>query len=279
MVAALASFLARNAMAALVLAIGLQTTTFALVATWAKRALVAKALLVLFAGVPVLAIAAITILPVGTQAGTLLAVMAACPGAPIVFRSFRDRPVAVTIIAVVSLLAPLTASLWLAILDHAFGLDLKVASVTLARVTARQLIPLALGVGVASLWPRFAARLSRVAWMSFWGGFAIAIAVALYKGAPALWTVGPWPLLAVAVIVIGSIAMGHWAGTPSLQDRRLLATIAVLGNPALAIAVIAATYPGFRAGALLFGYLIARALALLPYTLWSRRRVRRPPGT
>ncbi len=277
MLAALVMFLLRNLMTLLVLAIGLRTTTQALASTWDDRALVGKALAVLLLGVPVLAIITVTVLPLGDRATTFVALMAACPGAPMVLSKFRDRPVVVTILAIVSLLAPITVAAWVAILNRVLHIDLAVDHGTLAMITVKQILPLGVGILIASLWPELAKSLARVVWYAFMVAFAIAIVVVLVKGGPALLDLTGWHLLAVLVMAFGSAAMGDWAGRPDPDDRRVLASIAVLGNPALAIAVIAATIPGWTPGALVFAYLLLRALALVPYTLWAKHRSKRPP--
>src|SRR5262249_16922676 len=89
---------------------------------------------------------------------------------------------------------------------------------------------------------------------------------------PALLHARVWGVIAVIAMAIGSAVLGDWAGRPEPNDRTGFATFAVLGNPALALAVVSATFPGFRASAVVAGYLIVRALALIPYNVWSKRR-------
>lgn len=286
MLGSITSFLLHNTMITLMLAIGLRTPTHVLDATWLQRDLVWKGLLVLLLGVPVLALITVTVLPLDRETTAFIALMAVCPGAPLIFRKFRDRPIVVTIIAVVSLLVPLTVGIWLSVISRTLGVDLSVDSGTLAKVMVKQVLPLGIGVLIASIWPIFADRLGRVVWWVFTAGFVLALGLVVYKGAPALLDIDVWTGIAVIVMVIGSIAMGHWAGHPDLEDSRMLATIAVLGNPAVAIAVLSSTFPGYRPRALFAGYLVLRALALLPYARWSKKHADRsntdttvgPPG-
>ncbi len=278
MLASIVALVLHHVMAVLMLAVGLQTTVSELRSTWSHRALVWKALIVLLIGVPLLGLATAAILPLTPRAAAFVAIMAGCPGAPMAFRTLRGRTVVVAIIAIVSILAPLTVAVWIAVLDRVFAEHLSVTPHTLAVVAVRQLLPLAIGIAVASSWPRVAPKLARIAWFVFMAALVIAIAVVLVKGAPELLTANGWSIVAVVVMAIGSAAMGHWAGRPDRENSRLLATIAALGNPALAIAVISSSDPGFRPGALFFAYLLARALCLLPYTLWSKRWARRPPA-
>jgi len=276
MLASVTAFLLRNLMAALMLSVGLHTPIGELRATWSQRALIWRALIILFVGVPVLALVTVEVLPLGDVAAEFVVIMAVCPGAPMIFRTFRDRRLVVTIMTLVGVIAPLAAWAWISILGSALPIPLHVTARSLAKVALKQLLPLGIGVAVASTLPRVAKPLARVAWYFFAVAFAIAVVVAVVKGVRGLATAGGWSLAAVLVMVVGSIALGHWAGRPARENSRLLATMAVLGNPALGIAVIASTDPGYKPNALFFGYLIARAICLLPYTVWSKRWAKRP---
>ena len=279
MLASIVAFVLHHVMAVLMLAVGLQTTTSELRSTWSHRAFVWKALVVLLIGVPLLGIATATILPLAPRAAAFVAIIAGCPGAPLAFRSLRGHTMVVTIIAIVSIFAPLTVAIWVEVLNHLFGAKLDVTAGTLAVVAIRQIVLLAIGIAVATAWPRIAAKLERIAWIVFMAAFVIAVVVVLAKGGRELLDANRWAILAVFVMVAGSAAMGHWSGRPDRDNSRILATVAVLGNPALAIAVISSSDPGFRPGALFFAYLLARALFLVPYTQWSKRWAQRPPPT
>ena len=287
MVATIATVLLQNMMSALMLAVGLRTSTAALRATWAERRLVWRALCVLELGVPLLALGTLLVLPVGSQATAIIAIVSVCAGAPMILRKLGDRAVVIVIVALVSLLAPISVTVWVAALDRVLPHELDVRAGTLAQITVlRQVVPLALGVGIAAVLPRAAVQLARVASGVFYLGFALALALALYKGAPVLAHTSPLAIVAGGIIVLGSAAMGHWVGRPRPEDEKALAMVAALGNPALAAAVIAESYPGFKAGALMAAYLIGRALVLFLFTFvvsqWFKRSGRRvaiePPG-
>lgn len=280
MVSTLATVLLKNMMSALMLAVGLRTSAAALRAAWAERRLVWRALCVLELGVPLLALATLLLLPVGSQATAIIAIMSVCAGAPMILKKLGDRAVVIVIVALVSLLAPITVTAWVAALDRVLPHALEVRAGTLAPITVlRQVVPLALGLGIAAVLPSAAVQLARAAWGIFYVGFALALAMILYKGAPVLVHTSPIEIVAGGIIVVGSALMGHWVGRPRPDDEKALAMVAALGNPALAAAVIAESYPGFKAGALMAAYLIGRAVVLVLFTLaasqWSKRSGRR----
>lgn len=274
MLAAIATFLLKNMMSALMLAVGLRTPMAAFRAAWAERRLVVRALLVLELGVPLLALATVLLLPLGFQATGIITIMAVCPGAPMILKKVRDRVVVLVIVALVSILAPISVPAWVAVLHRALPHELGIRPGTLAQITLlRQVLPLSLGVGIATALPRAAARISPVAWGIFFAGFALALVLVLYLGVPVLIHTSPLVIVAGAIVVLGSAAMGHPAGRPRPEDEKALAIVAMLGNPALATAVIAESYPGYKAGALMAAYAIGRGLVLILYVhyVYGRR--------
>lgn len=279
MLSAVVGFLLRNVMIALVLAVALSTTPAALRATWSERWLVGRTLLVLEIGVPLLTLAAVTLLPLSPEVTGIIALMAVCPGSPMILHKVRDRTVVVVIMAVVSLLVPLTVPTWVAVLDRLLPLSVAIPPVPLATMTlVKVMLPLVAGIAVAALLPRTARLLARVVWVAYLVAFGFAVLATLARGAPLLLRASPWALGAVMVVTLGGAAMGHWAGRPRLEDSSALARIAVLGNPALALAVVEYSYPDVESAALMSAYLLARALALIPYGRLLRRWSQSSPG-
>lgn len=280
MIASVVSVLVRNMAVALMLAVGLTTTPAALRAAWSERGLVVAALIVLEIIVPLVALATVEVVPLGMFATAIIAVMAVCPGAPMIVRATHDRALGMVIVGLVSLLAPVTVAVWLTVLARVLPFRVSIRPAVVAELTLLKIVvPLAIGVVVVTAWPRVARVLARVALGVFIVGFGIALVLALIKGLPVLARTGPWAFVALFIVVAASIALGHWAGGPRLEDRSALATIAVLGNPALGAAVIAASFGSQDVLALVAAYVIGRTLMLVPYTatVWwvARRRARR----
>jgi BASS family bile acid:Na+ symporter len=138
------------------------------------------------------------------------------------------------------------------------------------------LLPLAIGLLVRRFLPRFAPGLARLAGMFYKVALVVAIPVLLYIGAPVVLHAPLLGLLTVLVLTVACALLGHWAGGPDPDDRRTLALLAALGNPALALAIAVNSYPDAKPGALVIAYVLLRALCLLPYTLWNKRH-HQPP--
>jgi hypothetical protein len=186
-----------------------------------------------------------------------------CAGTP--FSPRRDRLILPVILALTALLVPLTGPLWLR-LAH---LDI---AVPLAQVAARQLVPLGIGIAIAVLWPRFAERIDRFVWYAVdLALVATGVVLLARSGAAVVPELTPRAIAAEVLLVAWAATMGHWAGRPHPADRRAIATTAVLGNPALALALL----PRPAIGALIALHVIVRLVVLVPYAVASYLEPRR----
>jgi len=104
--------------------------------------------------------------------------------------------------------------------------------------------------------------------------------IALYLGAPVFLHIRIETLLAALVFVIGSDLIGYYAGRSDPEQRQVTTVAAALGNPGLTLAVVASSFPGFKAAAFVAAFVIFRKLALIPLELWwkQRARVQSPPA-
>ncbi|MEY4576710.1 MAG: hypothetical protein RL701_1413 [Pseudomonadota bacterium] len=270
-----ATFLMKYALFALLLSVGLRTTPRALRAAWSERRLVLRALAVVELGVPLLAILVLSLLPLPLPARTGLALAAVCPGSPLALRAERDHASIVVTVALSSLLVPVTLPFWTSLLGPLTASTLTVdMPVLLDLVLTRFLLPFGLGLAINTWLPSAAHTLQRIAWAVFVAGIVLGVVFALVRGAPTLLHVDHWTILALVLMVVGSAAMGHWAGKSEPNSGRALASVAVLGNPALLIAVVANGEPVQHALAIVAAYIVARAAtwALFEVMLRSYRR-------
>jgi BASS family bile acid:Na+ symporter len=114
------------------------------------------------------------------------------------------------------------------------------------------------------------------------------VVLVLWLAGPRLLELGWATVLALAVLAVVASLLGHWAGGPRLEDRKAVALAASFANPALTMTIIVHSYPHVRAmevAAVVGAFVLVRVLALLPYTLWAKRRGgaekagRLPPGS
>jgi bile acid:Na+ symporter, BASS family len=277
MLRTLVAFLAAHLVFALMLAVGLQVRLGDVDDVRRRPALYLRSLAVIELAVPLLAIAVVAVFRPPPLAMGALLLMAVCPGVAMLTRAAPKKggslTTAVNMLLLLSLLAPLTVPAWLAVLARVYDRPLQLApGQVFATVAPAVLLPLALGMVVHALLPRLAPKLSRAAMLFFNVALLVVAVLLVVKAGPALLQVGPRALLAMLVLITASALLGHWAGGPRLEDRRTVALAAVFGNPALAIAIIKVNFPDSPAVPLLGAYLLLRALALLPYHQWAKRR-------
>jgi len=284
MLAAVASFLAKHALAMLMLSVGLRTESSILLDLHARRMTLARALVLVWIAVPLLALVVVYVVrPAPIHAETLL-VMAVCPGVPMVLqktkRSRGDARTTLLILIATALTAFVMIPLWMELLNRTIGLELAfglrdVATVLLPTI----LLPFAIGRVVASLAPRIAKSLATITQALFVAGLLIIVVAVISHAGASFRELGARDLLAALLIPLGAAALGYWGGHPEPDARISTTYSAALGNPALALAVIAQSHH-IEVPAL-FAFLLVRGLALLPFTLWFRHRAapRQPDPT
>lgn len=276
MLSTILHFLAAHAIVALMLSVGLQTDHSVFRELAARWKLVARALAVVWIGVPLLALIMIGLFqphPIG--AATML-VMAISPGVPLVLPNARkahgDYETALLVLISTAITALVMVPLWSAILDRVTPLRLPIAPIDVAvTLIPTLLIPFAVGRITTDLSPRLAGKLARVFTILFIVGFVLLILGMLAKSLPMLRHLSLRGLVAVVLLTLGSAAMGYAAGGPRPGARISIAFASALGNPALAIAIATRSYPERAALPLIGAYLVLRTLSLIPFRLWLAR--------
>ncbi len=251
---------------------------------WVLRhpGLVARGLFSVLVAVPVLALAVIRLveLPRAAEIGILL--MTISPGAPVALsRSLGaggHRSFAPALQMAVVVLAVLSMPLWVAALNDVYAGRATVAPGHLARqVTFAQLLPL--GLGMLTRWASERAagwiepRLRRAA------GFAMVLLVGLVL--IDIWQdvvgAGLRVTLAITLVTVLALAVGHLLGGPEPATRTATAVCTAARNPGLAllVATLNAAPPAINATVL--AYLAVSALTVAPYVFW-RARASAPAG-
>jgi BASS family bile acid:Na+ symporter len=268
---------------AAVLSVGLRTSWGDLRQAFKQPGLLLRGLLVVELAVPLLTLAIVKLLPVDAPAAGVLLIAAVCPGAPFlvgnVARMGGTREVALALLMVVAFLAPFIAPAWMWALGRFFDVQVSIAPLAVVGVFARSVfIPLAIGLVVRAAAPTFAERAALWIDRAFIVGVLVLAVSLLFIGLPQLLRSEPWSIVAAALVVLGSAALGHAAGGPLLPDRMAFAIAAVLGNPGLVLLALAGIFDKADAAAAISALLIMRLLALAPYKLWVNRLSSRNQG-
>jgi bile acid:Na+ symporter, BASS family len=278
----LLSFLLGHLVFALVLGVGLATPARELYQALTQRTgLLMRAALVANIVVPLVALLAMIALPLPPRLEVLVLLMAICPGAPFFLNRFRSSTsLAADLLLVVSLAGIVTVPLWTWIIGRVFPYQLVISAADVLLVLLKTVVlPLALGLLIRQFLPALAGPLARVTGWFYKAALVAAVALAAFVGGKIIWQAPLSSVLVVVALTIVSAMLGHWAGGPDPEDRKMVANLAALGNPGLALAVVHHSYPDIKAGAIVIAYILVRALTLLPYQLWHKRHLHPPPRT
>jgi BASS family bile acid:Na+ symporter len=276
-----------NLVELVMLSVGLRTRPAHVLTVVRQPAFLAREILVIALGIPLLTIIVVKLLPVPQWTAIVALLFGISPAAPALLTAYRYKSsVASKALAVISVALAssiIVVPVWLVLLNRFLGLELRVPLGTIVGMLAlKAFAPLLTGMLIAHVAPRVARGLDRVVIVAVAIGFLIAVVLLFYLGAGTLRLVTPPLLMGLLLIAAGSALLGELAGGRDLELREILARVAMAGNPAIALAIIATSYPDVDVdldlGGLVAAFILARALASIPYTLLARVRLARRAG-
>jgi BASS family bile acid:Na+ symporter len=242
----------------------------------AQYGLLLRGLFAVLVAVPALAwlVARSLDLPHPAEVGIML--MAIAPGAPVALRRSLDagghRSFAPTLQIAVVALAVVSMPLSIAAFDEYYGSTATVDPLLLARqVFTAQLLPLGLGMlarhfaAEPTAW--FEPRLRRL------GG--VLLLVLLVLALVDIWqeVIGAGVRVALAVVIVTmlALAVGHLLGGPEPGTRTATAISSAARNPGLALLVVTINAASPAITRAVLAYFVVAAVTLIPYVNWRRR--------
>ncbi len=239
--------------------------------------LIARALFSVLVVVPALALLVTRAfdLPRPVEIGIVL--MAISPGAPVALRRSLDagghRSFAPALQILLALLAVISMPLSIAALDELYAGHASIAPWQLAKqVLIAQLLPLSIGLSIRHAFPVWAATVEpKLATFAKYVLIALTVLVLVD-----VWQVvidaGPRVVLAIVVMSVLALTVGHRLGGPEPATRTAVAISSAARNPGLAllVATLNDAHPAIIATVL--AYLVAAAFTVIAYAVWRRRR-------
>jgi BASS family bile acid:Na+ symporter len=283
MLASIGRLLATHAVAMFMLSVGLRTSHQVVVTMLREqRGLVIRALVAVWLGVPLLALAILYALrPPPLSAATLM-VMAICPGVPLLLRRTSrvhgDRDTALIVLLTTLATAIVLTPLWALVLDRITPLELhfRMRDVVVV-ILPTVVVPYVLGRIINVKWPRVAARLAPIANALFLIGLGLIVVMLVVKTGLGLREISLRGAIACIVIGFGAGAIGYFATSARVDQRTAIAYGASFGNPALALAVMSRSYPA-KAAPLIVLFLVLRTLSFVPFNVWLHRERKTQQG-
>jgi len=208
-----------------------------------RRGLMLKSLFVTLVLVPAVALALIFLLRPSPALAVGLAIMVACPPAPLMLKAAPkiaggSEPFMASLHLTLAALAFVTVPLILDLLSLPLGFNADVNLGAMLWILARTiLIPIGVGMAVFALFPAAAGRLAPILGKAGTAGLAIVVVFALVALFPVLLATDPWSYLVIAVVGASALAIGHLAGPAGSSERSILAVECGVRHPVLALTI------------------------------------------
>lgn len=262
-------------------AIGVNRSFHELISLWSRPGLLLRSLLAVLVLVPLLVLLLLTWLDLPLAVVTGLAVLAAAPGAPLTHKRTRmaggSVPYSASLQLTLALFAVLITPLTLAIFYALF--DIQTESVTTLEVARQvatvQLLPVCLGLAVQRFGPKVSATIGHPLNLVANILFLALVLFALIPGAHMTATLGGLPIVAIVVMVVVSLIIGHMLGGPLLEERFDLAIASIARNIGLALFITTLSGVEKEIIPTILAYLILGSVVAIPYSLWGKRHLRR----
>jgi BASS family bile acid:Na+ symporter len=245
--------------------------------------LLVRALVAILVVVPLVAVLLVKLLPLEGPVGAGLLIMAISIGPVMALKRASagggDQSLALRLDLVLLVLSIPFLPLAAAVVGAMFGRDVSIGMGAVAAVVVPvQLVPLALGVLIARLWPRVAVRLIKPIAMIANVLFAALAVIVIVAAAKPIISVGATGLLATFLLVAAAIVVGHLLGGPRIEPRIVVATFSALRFPALGLLLATKLPNGRRTVPEILAYLVVSALVVTGYFAGAKLLVRRRGG-
>jgi BASS family bile acid:Na+ symporter len=268
-----------GSMMLIVLGIGLEGGLRDLTYIRRRPGLVVRSMIAVNVVVPLAAILLCLVFPLAppTRAGiVLMGVSPLCPlalGKMLKAGAQRAYVIGVYVCLILAsiLLVPLTVQLLGLGLDRDF--HAPVAHL-FELVGVTMLLPLVLGIAIASFLPDLAARAARPVTILAYLLFLPIVVLLLYRsGAQMLGLLGDGTLLVIVLTILSGFAAGHVLGGPKPQCRLALAQAAATRHPAMAAAIAGMNFADRGVMLAIFLFLFTGVAMSALYASWIKRRM------
>jgi BASS family bile acid:Na+ symporter len=269
-------------LAGLVVTVGLNASPRDLLYVVRRPVMLLKAIVAVDVIPPAAAILLTLILPIDTVVKAGIVLMALSPVPPLVpgqqLSVGGRKEYAYGVYAILALLAVVSVPAGLTVAGRAFGRHDNIPILAIARsVVTGVVIPLAIGGAVRWLAPTVAARIAP--WINRLSMLLVLLAflpvlASLWPAVVAL--IGNGTLLAMAAVVVISLAGGHLLGGPEHTDRATLAVACSVRHPGIAMMLANANFTDKRITAAVLLFMLVGLVAGIPYKQWIKRSAPHP---
>ena len=268
----------------LMFAMGINHSFQQLTSLWRQPALLIRSLLAVIGLVPLVVFLLLRLFDLPPAVATGLAVLAAAPGAPLTYKRTQmaggDPDYVASLQLTLAMLAVLVTPLTLAVFYALFELPIERVSPfqVLLQVGKVTFLPVIAGLLIQRFVPRIAASIARPVQVIANVLFIlllvlIVVILAIAPDARAMLNLGGVSLAAILIMAAAALAIGHFLGGPTRQQRSALAIACIARNVGLALFIAALFDYGQMFVPTMLAYMLFGGILAFPYSLWSKRRI------
>ncbi len=263
----------------LMLAMGIEFSLETMFSFWRKPALLFRALLAVVVLVPLVVVALLKLfnLPLGVAMG--LVFLAASPGAPLTTKrtkmagakSSQSASLQLTLALLAVIITPLTLAIF-TVLFQSIPEKLTILDVA-KQVTIVQLLPVSLGLLLQKFGANYAVKVEKP--LTFIANFLflVLIILACIIGFPLLFKLWGLPLVAITIMVVVSLGIGHVLGGPNEAQRSILAISCIARNVGLALFIAILNGLEKQVMPTIVVYLMVGAVFGVLYSIYHKRKL------
>ncbi|MCU0975209.1 MAG: bile acid:sodium symporter [Steroidobacteraceae bacterium] len=257
--------------------IGLGIAPRELLLVWRRPGLMLKALLAVLVLVPTIAWAVCLALDLPRAVAVGIMLMAIAPGAPLALQrslgAGGHHGFAPTLQITVAVMAVVSMPLSVAVINIVYDTHASISPLQLMKqVMMVQLLPLAIGVATGRWLPRAAGWLRPRLGVLGKALLALLVLYVAFAFRQDLARAGTGMVLAMALVTLGALALGHALGGPDPATRTPVAIVSAARNPGLALLTATLNAAPATVTAVIPVYIFVSAITMLPYILWRGRR-------
>ena len=265
---------------ALMLSTGVNLSLEKMLSFWQKPAALFRALFAVVVLVPLVAVILLKLFHLPSEVMIGLAFLAASPGAPLTtkrsqmtgarFRYAASLQLTLALLSVI--ITPVTLSIFAVVFQ---GIPDRVKILEVAQqVTLVQFVPVSLGLLLQKFGTKYAGAIARPLTLISNSLFLVLIILASIVGIPLMFKVWGLPLVAIAIMVIISLGIGHFLGGSDGDTRSILAMSCIARNVGLALFIGVLNDIQQQIIPTLIAYLILGSIFGILYSIWYKRKLK-----
>ena len=269
----------------LMFAIGVNHSFEQLISLWRRPGLLLRSLLAVIVLVPLVVALLLWLFDLPIAVATGLAVLAAAPGAPLMYKRTQmaagEPTYAASLQLTLALLAVVITPLTLAVFYALFELATErvTPSNVILQVGEVTFLPVIISLLIQHFFPKLARAIAKP--VQVIGNvlflLLLVLIIVLLVIAPdfrAMLNIGVRPIAAILIIVALALTIGHLLGGPPREQRSVLAVASIARNIGLAFFIAGLCDYGQQFIPTLLTYMILGSLLAVPYGIWIKRQVR-----